>query len=70
MVNWNNLKQNKCPKCNHFLKETHNGVQNGYGCSQHYKICNFFIGKEKFNEIVGEEDDTCSRLEKGENLDD
>lgn len=40
----------KCPKCGNDLIETCNGKQFGFGCS--IKTCTFFIGKEKFDEII------------------
>lgn len=46
---WSRLKRMKCPKCDNPLIETCNGKQFGFGCSTK---CTFFIGKEKFDEII------------------
>lgn len=49
-MNWNRLKNYKCPKCNELLG--HEMVKDSYDCS---KIgCGFSIGKEKFNKIVND----------------
>lgn len=44
-MNWNSLKNNKCPKCNSLLEQgrlTHD-------CTK----CEFKIGLNKFEEVVG-----------------
>ena len=43
-MNWKNLKDNKCPKCNKALKPQ--GVY--FKCSK----CDFTISGSKFNEII------------------
>jgi len=45
-MNWKNLKDNKCPKCNIYLVER-NGI---FKCVS--LTCDFFIGKEKFEGLV------------------
>lgn len=51
-MNWELLKNNECPKCGNTLMECSNGVQMGYECSTKGYECTFFIGQEKFEEIV------------------
>jgi len=53
-MNWKNLRDNKCPKCGNLLQKGGNGKQIGYGCSTKGYICTFFIGEEKFTNLVNE----------------
>lgn len=46
-MNWNNLKENKCPKCSSLLEF----LLNKYICTEYTK-CGFSIGQQKFGEIV------------------
>lgn len=47
-MNWENLKENRCPKCVDYLKEE----EKGYRCTN--RKCTFFIGKDKFNQHKNE----------------
>jgi len=49
---WNRLKNMKCPKCGNDISEVSNGKQIGYGCQTKGYECTFFVGKEKFNQII------------------
>lgn len=51
-MKWENLKNNKCPMCGSLLRSCSNGTQDGYGCSTKGYECTFFVGIEKFNQIV------------------
>lgn len=44
-MNWENLKNNKCPKCGSLLKQ----LENNHACTSE---CSFMIGKSKFDSIV------------------
>ena len=46
-MNWNNLKNYKCPKCNVLLKDI------GYYHACTRSGCIFSINKEKFDSMVG-----------------
>ena len=48
-MNWQKLKENKCPKCNNSkLLDYYNPGTKTLGC----KKCGFRIGEEKMREIV------------------
>lgn len=46
-MKWQNLKENKCPKCDKDLAEAFNPVTKMFECS-----CGFKIREAKFNQIV------------------
>jgi len=43
---WQRLKSMRCPKCNKQI--VRDMLKDGYKCQK----CDFFIGKEKFNQVV------------------
>lgn len=45
-MNWNNLKNNQCPKCKHFLE----GNARYHRCTN--SDCDFVCSVQKFNAIV------------------
>ena len=47
---WNNLKKNKCPKCNTDLDWRELTYGTGYVCKN--IKCDFVIGENKFKRIV------------------
>ena len=47
-MNWINLKQAECPKCN--SKLSHGLLDDHYGCSN--SACDFSISDTRFDEIV------------------
>ena len=51
-MNWNNLKNGKCPKCNAVVG--FESVKQMYTCSNMAEGCDFRIGKEKFEKIVND----------------
>lgn len=57
-MNWNNLKNYKCPKCSNGLKEEKMSCEsNNIGCATSFRKhvcskCEFSIGEQKYNEIL------------------
>lgn len=48
-MRWKNLQDMECPKCGNMLNKPHNDET--YFCSN--LDCDFKIGEERFNEVVG-----------------
>lgn len=47
-MNWNNLRNNKCPDCGHMLEAS--TKFKGYMCAD--ENCNFKVTEKRFSEIV------------------
>ncbi len=49
-LNWNNLKNNKCPKCGRSLMWKLFTYGSGYICKE--PQCDFLINENKFKELI------------------